>query len=121
MIVLKKKQKRNKNKTNFCKNQSHVVNSIFNLEPYFQQGTPDHITNPNIGFLEWFIGFFEDEGSFCHWFDGKKNRCQIEITQKDPRLMYKIKKNLGFGNVCQFTKETDGIFYWRYSTSRFEN
>jgi LAGLIDADG endonuclease len=122
LIVLKKKRKRNKNKAwAFCKNKNNIVNSIFNLEPYFQQGTPDHIPNPNIDFLEWFIGFFEAEGSFCYWFDGKKNRCQIEITQKDPKLMYKVKKNFGFGNVSKFTKEKDDIFYWRYSTSRFDN
>jgi len=91
----------------------------FNFDQYLTYGKPKHVSNPNIYFLEWFIGFFEAEGSFCHWFDGKKWRCQIEINQKDPKLMYKIKKNLGFGNVTQF-KKIDQI-YWCYSTSSFIN
>ena len=93
--------------------------NVFNFEDYLKYGTPQQISNPNTHFLEWFIGFFEAEGSFCHWFDGKKDRFQIEINQKDPQLMYKIKKYLGFGNVIQF-KRKDKI-YWRYSTSSFIN
>lgn len=91
----------------------------FNFKEYLKYGTPEHIPNPNIDFLEWLIGFFEAEGYFCNWFDGKQQRFQIEINQKDPQLMYKIKKNLGFGNVTQFSKNKE--FYWRYSTSSFIN
>ena len=67
-------------------------------------------------FLEWFIGFFEAEGSFSHWFDGKKWRFQIEITQKGPKLMYKIKKKMGFGNVLCFCRNKQT--YWRYQISK---
>lgn len=95
------------------------TNNLFNFENYDQFVKPQQIKKLNIDFLEWFIGFFEAEGSFCNWFDGKKDRFQIEINQKDPKLMYKIKKNLGFGNVTQF-KQKDEV-YWCYSTSSFIN
>jgi ribosomal protein L33 len=62
-------------------------------------------------FLTWFIGFFEAEGSFCTWQD-KRPRQQIEINQKDPKLMFKIKKNLGFGNVTCYERKNE--IYWRY-------
>ena len=108
------------------KNQRYVENynlqskkNLFNFEEYLKIGIPQQISNPNIDFFEWFIGFFEAEGSFCHWFDGKTHRFNIEINQKDPKLMYKIKKNLGFGNVIQFKQKNN--IYWRYTTSSFNN
>ena len=106
----------NKLKLGSSETTREIVITKFNFIDYIQLGKPTHILNPDINFLQWFIGFFEAEGSFCHWFDGKKDRFQIEITQKDPQLMYKIKKNLGFGNVTQFTQ--NNTFYWRYSTSK---
>jgi hypothetical protein len=92
---------------------------IIFLEAYRLFGLVDHQSMINQRFLEWFIGFFEAEGSFSSWFDGKRKRLQIEITQKDPKLMYKIKKQLGFGNVTSFFKK--GQTYWRYQTSKKEN
>lgn len=91
-------------------------NSTFQFEAYFKTGG---YCNPSCGFLEWFIGFFEAEGTFAHWFDGEKQRCQIEITQKDPKLMYKIKKKFGFGNVTYFLKNNNT--YWRYQISKTEH
>lgn len=62
--------------------------------------------------------FFEAEGSFTTWFN-KKQRFQISITQKDPKLMYKIKISLGFGNVISFTRNNKK--YWCYQTSSSKN
>ena len=106
----------NKLKLGSSETTRETVITKFNFIDYIQLGKPNHILNPDINFLEWFIGFFEAEGSFCHWFDGKKDSFQIKITKNDPQLMYKIKKNLGFGNVTQFIKNNK--FYWRYSTSK---
>lgn len=109
-ISLKKKRKLNNNDLDHGKN-------LFHFEQYLQfeitQQKPNHL------FLEWFIGFFEADGSFCHWFDGKRNRFNIEINQKDPKLMYKIKKNLGFGSVIQFQRNNQ--IYWRYTTTRLSH
>ena len=58
----------------------------------------------------------------CHWVTRKETRFQIEISQKDPKILYKIKKHLGFGNVIKYSKKKSrDVFYWRYSTGRFEN
>lgn len=96
-----------------------ILLTQFNFENYIKFGTPKHKPNPDISFLEWFIGFFEAEGFFCHWFDGKRDRVQIEINQKDPKLMYKIKMHLGFGNVTKYIKNNK--IYWRYQTSNYKN
>jgi hypothetical protein len=108
----------NKLKLDSSETTREILLTQFNFEEYLQYGKLEQIKNVNIDFLEWFIGFFEAEGSFSNWFDGKKNRVELEITQKDPKLMYKIKKNLGFGQVTQFSK-THKI-YWRYKTSKGE-
>mgnify|MGYP000733765968 CR=1 FL=1 len=90
------------------------------FKSYIQFGLCEHLKKPDIQFLEWFIGFFEAEGSFTSWLDGKKKRVQVEITQKDPKLMYKIKKSLGFGNVTSYKKDHSQQTYWRYQTSKKE-
>ena len=105
----------NKLKLNSSETTREKLLTQFNFETYLKYGTPQQIKNINIDFLEWFIGFFEAEGSFSCWFDGKTNRVEIEITQKDPQLMYKIRKNLGFGQVTQFLRNHK--IYWRYKTS----
>lgn len=99
-------QKRIKNKKN----------SIFQFEAYFKIRNQ---TPSSTDFLEWFIGFFEAEGSFCRWFDGKKWRYQIQITQKDPKLMYKIKKKLGFGNTPFFRR--NNTTYWCYQVRKTDH
>jgi hypothetical protein len=53
-------------------------------------------------FLEWFIGFSEGDGSFIV----SKGRCFFILVQKDPKILYKIKKYLGFGSVSQ-----SGLYY----------
>lgn len=90
----------------------------FNFNSYRKKGTPMHKPLPDKTFLEWFIGFFEAEGSFTTWFD-KKQRFEISITQKDPKLMFKIKTSLGFGNVISFTRNHQ--HYWTYQTSSIKN
>lgn len=92
--------------------------NYFNFDSYIKNGTPIHKPFPEKFFLEWFIGFFEAEGSFTTWFD-KKQRFEISITQKDPKLMFKIKTSLGFGNVTSFTSNNKK--YWRYQTSSAKN
>lgn len=85
-----------------------------NFNHYLKFGTPSHKPKPDIHFLEWFIGFFEAEGSFLQWpqNQSQKLRFGIEITQKDPKLMYKIRTRLGFGRVVVWTRETNQ--YARY-------
>ena len=81
----------------------------FCFDQFLQYGSPQHKPILDEKFLEWFIGFFEAEGSFLCWPNSNKNanRFGIEITQKDPKLMHKIRTTLGFGRVTTFTRQLD--------------
>lgn len=96
----------------------------FDFNDFIQYGKPSHLKDYDITFLEWFIGFFEAEGSFCCWIDGKRTRFNIDIGQKDPKLMYKIRKTLGFGRVTCVTERKGNPprneTYWRYNTTKKE-
>lgn len=112
-IGFQSKQTKNSNQLEHSVGCLHAQS--FQFEAFLKQTGQTSNLGLN-GFLEWFIGFFEAEGSFSHWFDGKEWRFQIEITQKDPKLMYKIKKKIGFGNVTCFCQNNQT--YWRYQISK---
>nr|YP_636261.1 putative site-specific DNA endonuclease [Tupiella akineta]AAV80683.1 putative site-specific DNA endonuclease [Tupiella akineta] len=83
-----------------------IILTQFHFKEYIEKGTPQHKPLTNTVFLEWFIGFFEAEGSFLVWPNGRSgNRFGIDITQKDPGLIYKIRTRLGFGKVVDCTKK----------------
>ena len=102
-------------KIKFQSKQIKIGTESFQFETFLKQTkqTSNIVLN---SFLEWFIGFFEAEGSFSHRFDGKKWRFQIDITQRDPKLLYKIKKKIGFGNVTYFYQNKQ--IYWRYQINK---
>ena len=75
----------------------------FNFNDYKKYGHPKHLKKIDSTFLEWFIGFSEGDGSFSKKFS-------FIINQKDPQLLFKIKKKLGFGSVY----ETSESGIWRY-------
>lgn len=92
----------------------------FNFQKYIEKGTPQHRPFPDKVFLEWFIGFFEAEGCFQAW--KEKNglyRFGIEINQKEPGLMFKIRTRLGFGRVIEYSKK--GELYFRFYTNKREH
>lgn len=97
--------------------------STFDFLDYKKKGTPQHKPTLDIVFLEWFIGFFEAEGCLQFWKDNGKNRFAIEINQKDPGLMYKIRTRLGFGEVQKInrTKSNQTVTYYRFTTSSRKN
>jgi hypothetical protein len=63
-------------------------------------------------FLEWFVGFTEGDGSFL--IDIKRRRLYFVINQRDPQLLYAVRKGLGFGSV---TNPPSGNGVWRFSVS----
>lgn len=94
--------------------------------PYFNfleynKVKPSHIKKIDTSFLEWFIGFVEGDGSFMAGTPTQKKRKTIFfcINQKDSKLMYKIKKKLGFGIVTQFVQNNE--IYYRYAVYNFTN
>lgn len=86
-------------------------NSSETIRGISQQLVPVHSQNM---FKDWFIGFSEGDGCFTH--DSKTNSFSFIIRQKDPKVLFIIKKQLGFGSVF---KATDG--YWNYAVRSKKN
>lgn len=84
------------------------LSKSFCFKAYFMHFKPQHIKSINIQFLEWFIGFSEGDGSFIV----SDERNYFIINQKDLKILYKIKKNLGFGQVFKYTQNNN--IYGRY-------
>lgn len=75
---------------------------------------PAHIRAYDPAFLDWFRGFTEGAGSFI--VDGDTKRVSFTITQKEARVLHKIRTGLGFG-VVYLCKDT----YYRYIVSDKNN
>lgn len=84
------------------------LDKSFYFNYYFNNFKPQHIKLNNSKFLEWFIGFSEGDGSFII----SNKRCYFCINQKDIKILYKIKANLGFGQVLKYIQ--NNIIYARY-------
>lgn len=87
-----------------------ICNITYNFEEYLNL-KPEHKKKINQKFLEWFTGFTEGDGSFVV----SKNKVYFDITQNlnDIKILYYIKKQLGFGKVL-IRKEPHrnvGVFY----------
>ena len=87
-----------------------IRKTTFNFFNYTQNIVSHHI-KINKDFLEWFIGFAEKHGSFIV----SNNRLFFIINQKEQKILYIIKKNLGFGKVSTYKT------YSRYIVADKEN
>lgn len=83
-----------------------IRKATFNFDAYLDS-KPSHLSKINSTFLAWFIGFAEGDG--CFFVDEKTNRNYFLLSQKDPKALYYIKKNLGFGIV---NKKKDSYQYY---------
>lgn len=63
---------------------------------------PQHVKSYSPEFLSWLIGFTEGDGSFI--IDKTNKRLFFTITQQDVVLLRRIRKQLGFGSICNDTK-----------------
>lgn len=77
-------------------------------------------------FLEWFVGFTEGDGSFAlAIFPTISNpynmRPSFQITQKHPQVLYRIKKELGFGTIVSITDRKTCRSYYRFSVYKLEH
>lgn len=68
-------------------------------------------------FFEWFIGFTEGKECFQWWIDRGRKRAGFNLEEKDPKVLYKIRKILGFGKVvltkngwCYQVWDRQGLF-----------
>ena len=93
--------------------------SLFNFSNYQMSEKPNHIKSEQnqtyYDFLIWFIGFTEGDGSFIC----TEKRLCFFINQKDPKVLYKIKKQLGFGFVRQYSQNEK--VYFRFAVTNKQN
>lgn len=94
--------------------ETYTQSSSYTPSEYIKDSAePAHVKHKP-QFIEWFVGFSEGDGSFV--VNNLTYRISFIITQKDPKVLYFIKQELGFGKVyvCK-----DG--YSRYNVSTREN
>lgn len=94
--------------------QSPSKKRFFNSANSYSNSMSNNSNYESREFIKWFIGFSEGDGSFVRW--TKTNKISFVITQKDPKVLYYIRKNLGFGVVYK-CKDT----YYRYIVSDKKN
>jgi hypothetical protein len=78
--------------------------TFFQFEEFYQQ---NNFPRQSKHFYEWFLGFAEGDGSFLISITKDtrqptakaKPRAFFTLVQKDPGVLYTIKKKFGFGNV----------------------
>lgn len=85
---------------------------LINLDKFYEEYNKELPNNklPSREFLEWFIGFFEGDGSLLII---KRGDLCIVITQSfnDLQVLNYIKDNLGFGNIIIQSKK-DKTYRW---------
>jgi hypothetical protein len=99
-----------KNGVTYLGSSETIRETSFNFIEY-DKSKVLHKKKINPLFLEWFIGFSEGDGSFIE----SKNRLFFIISQKDIKILYYIRQNLGFGKVSLY----DG--YGRYIVADRKN
>lgn len=107
-------------KENYNCGSSETIREALNFDfaDYYNK-KPKHIKNIDKLFLQWFIGFSEADGSFIILKSFKIPRLCFSITQKNSKVLFRIKKNLGFGKVKKFYQ--NGEYYYKFSVYKLEN
>ena len=98
----------------FSNNIDNNLNNTKNIKKNIEVGSSETVRekyNFNKKFIEWFIGFTEGDGSFIINSNGY---LEFKITQSsiDCQVLFKIKKNLGFGSVSKQDKKNN-IHHYR--------
>jgi hypothetical protein len=99
----------------------------FDFSDFYKYGHANHVPRIEESFLEWFIGFFEGDGSLSfskkslynrsrngkNYIEPVCERLLFTICQKERQIIEKIAYTFGFGSVSCFKKNEN--FYWRWS------
>lgn len=94
--------------------------SLFDFRDFYKYGQSPHVPRISEAFLEWFIGFYEEDGSIC--FRQRPERLRqkarfeltLQIVQKEKKILDIIQKTFGFGYLC-FNKRTSGEIVWKWA------
>lgn len=95
------------------------------FDDFYTYGQFPHVPQISQEFLEWFIGFFEGEGSFLsgNTLDKRNHstntRLRIAISQKEKRILEMIQKTFGFGSLQCWERNQN--IYWRWSVDSKES
>nr|YP_009367879.1 putative LAGLIDADG homing endonuclease [Hazenia capsulata]ARK14893.1 putative LAGLIDADG homing endonuclease [Hazenia capsulata] len=93
--------------------------SSFDFTDFYKYGQAEHVAHIPKEFLEWFVGFFEGDGSLSSFAtldkrDGRRGtRLRVEIGQKEKNILQLIQKTFGFGNL-RIDRRKNTI-YWRWT------
>ena len=103
-----------KKKTPLCGSSETTRETPFDFTLFYKYGHAHHISRIPEAFLEWFIGFYEGDGSiYSSQTLYSKRRFSFQITQKDQQLIERLQYTFGFGNISKEIRTT-GI-YWKWT------
>lgn len=86
----------------------------FNFDLFYKYGHAHHVCRIDESYLEWFIGFYEGDGSiYSSQTQYSKKRLSFQITQKDRQFIEKLRYTFGYGNISNETRKT-GV-YWKWT------
>ena len=92
----------------------------FNFDLFYKYGHAHHVSRIPEPFLEWFIGFYEGDGSiYSSQTSYSKKRLSFQISQKDKQFIERLRYTFGYGNVTHETRKT-GI-YWKWTLESKES
>lgn len=82
-----------------------IRETTFNFELYKKFYLPEHKTSIDSTFLEWFLGFFEGDGSFIVSRPKVGSlRLFFILTQDEIQVLHRLRTKLGFGRVQKHGK-----------------
>ena len=128
-VLIMKKQIQKVSTFNSCESSETIRKAlIFSFDDFYAYGHASHVPRISESFLEWFIGFFEGDGSLSYTcgtaiersHNGKIStkhvyeRVMFSICQKEKRIIEKIAYTFGFGSVSNFKNKNEQI-YWRWT------
>lgn len=83
----------------------------FSTKDFYAYGQAPHVPRISEAFLQWFVGFFEGDGSLSVGNRGTRlQRLTVTINQKEKTIITTLEKTFGFGYVDSF--ERNGSIYW---------
>ena len=86
----------------------------FHFDLFYKFGHAKHVPRISEAFLEWFLGFYEGDGSIYTAKTGYiKLRFSLQISQKEKQVISMLEYTFGFGNISSISKGTN--VYWRWT------
>lgn len=87
----------------------------FSADDFYTYGHAPHVPRISEAFLQWFVGFFEGNGTIDTNFPATattETRLKLCITQTEKKIILLLAKTFGFGNVSSFHKNNQTYWQW---------